>query len=219
MTDAERFKKWGDWIMVIYENLRNADLSRRIHNEIAAILQANPRLWRDNNSFYVWMASNYEDSILMAVRRQVDADKQSISLARLLEEIIEYPHVLSRERFIGQVIGHNLPGSEDQVNGMFDHLAGSGANHINADAVRADLSNLQAHTASIKRYTNKRVVHFDAKGPKDSLTVLQVHDALDYLNALREKYMILLRAEKYEEPQLADEETWKDIFREPWIPW
>jgi|RhiMetdeSRZDD1v2_1073273.scaffolds.fasta_scaffold35662_6 hypothetical protein len=218
MTDDERFKKWGEWIIVIYEDLMNADQSRRIHNEVEAILHANPRLWRNNNSFHVWMASNYEDSILIAVRRQVDVNKQSISLARLLEEIIECPHVLSRERFIRQVIGHNLPGSEDQVNGMFDHLAGSGANHINADAVRAELCDLRAHTKGIKRYTDKRVAHFDAKGPKDSPTVLQVHAALDYIDALREKYMILLRAEKYEKPQLHDEETWKDVFREPWIP-
>ena len=46
MTDDERFKKWGEWIMVIYEDVENAIQSRRIHNEIGAILQANPRLWR-----------------------------------------------------------------------------------------------------------------------------------------------------------------------------
>lgn len=60
MTDDERFKKWGEWIIVIYEDLMNADQSRRIHNEVEAILHANPRLWRNNNSFHVWMASNYE---------------------------------------------------------------------------------------------------------------------------------------------------------------
>ena len=43
MTDDERFKKWGEWIMVIYEDVENAIQSRRIHNEIGAILQANPR--------------------------------------------------------------------------------------------------------------------------------------------------------------------------------
>jgi hypothetical protein len=219
MTDDERFKKWGEWIMVIYEDVENAIQSRRIHNEIGAILQANPRLWRDNNSFYRWMASNYEDSILMAVRRQVDADKQSISLTRLLEEIICYPQVLSRERFIGQVVVQNLPGTEDAVNRAFDYYAASDANHINADAVRTELCDLRARTEGIKSYTNKRVAHFDAKGPKDSPTILQVHAALDFLNTLREKYRILLRAEKYKEVQLHDEETWKDIFREPWIPW
>ena len=98
---------------------------------------------------------------------------------------------------------------------MFDHYTATGANHINADVVRAELRDLQAQAKPIIEYTNKRVAHFDKKGPEDSPTVLQVHAALDYLYALVEKYLLLLRAEKYKKPQL--EETWKDVFREPWI--
>ena len=29
MTDDERFKRWGEWIMVIYEDLRNTISSSR----------------------------------------------------------------------------------------------------------------------------------------------------------------------------------------------
>lgn len=69
MTDDERFKRWGEQILKIHEEIMYALVSRRIHNEVGAILRANPRLWRENNSFYMWMAGIYEDSILMAVRR------------------------------------------------------------------------------------------------------------------------------------------------------
>ena len=93
MTDDERFKRWGEQILKIHEHIMDALVSRRIHNEVGAILRANRRLWRENNSFYMWIAEIYEDSIVMAVRRQVDADIQSISLARLLKEIVGCPHV------------------------------------------------------------------------------------------------------------------------------
>ena len=92
----------------------------------------------------------------------------------LLEEIICYPQVLSRERFIGQVVVHNLPGTEDAVNRAFDYYAATDANHINADAVRTELCGLRVRTEGIKNCTNKRVAHFDAKGPKDSPTILHV---------------------------------------------
>jgi len=217
MTDDERFKKWGEQILMIHEHIMHAIVSRRIHNEIGAILQANPRLLRDNNSFYMWMASIYEDSVLVAVRRQIDTDKRSVSMARLLQAIIDRPRVLSRERFVEQVVGRNVPGSADEVNRMFDRFTAPGTNHINADVVRAELRDLRARTKGIEDYTSKCVAHLGAKGPNDSPTILQVHNALDYLHMLREKYVLLLRAESYAEPQLTDEKTWKDIFREPWI--
>ena len=96
MTDEERFKMWGEWIMVIHHDVESAVLNRYIRQEVAAIIDANPRIQRPS-AFYEWMASLYSDSGLMAVRRQLDKDSQSISLTRLLSEIIAYPAVLSRE--------------------------------------------------------------------------------------------------------------------------
>src|SRR5438094_4671244 len=100
MTEDERFKRWGEWIMVIHEDVENAILNRHIRQEVAAIIDANPRIQR-SSAFYEWMAAVYSDSGLMAVRRQLDKDSQSISLARLLSEIITYPRTLSRGRFVG----------------------------------------------------------------------------------------------------------------------
>jgi AbiU2 len=197
-------------------------VSRRIHNEVGAILRANLRLRRENNSFYMWMAKIFEDSILMAVRRQVDPHTRSISLARLLKEISDCPHILSRERFVAQVVTHYSSKSEGAAHSEFDRLVAPGADHINSDTVQAELADLLERTKGIKEYTNKRVAHVDAKGPKDSPIVLEIHDVLNHLYVLRAKYMDLLRWERYAEPplaepQLQDEETWKSIFREPWI--
>ena len=96
MTDDEQFSKWGEWIMVIHEEVENAILNRHIRQEIAAIIDANPRIQRPS-AFYEWMAAVYSDSGLMAVRRQIDKDPQSFSLVRLLCEIVKHPRVLSRD--------------------------------------------------------------------------------------------------------------------------
>jgi hypothetical protein len=168
VTDDERFKRWGEQILKIHEHIMEALVSRRIHNEVGSLLHANPRLWRDNNSFYVWIASTYEDSALMAVRRQVDVDARSISLARLLKEIIGCSQVLSRERFVEQVVTQYSSKSEGAAHSEFDRLVGAGADHMNSDTVQAELADLRERTKGIKEYTNKRVAHFDAKGPKDS---------------------------------------------------
>ena len=100
---------------------------------------------------------------------------------------------------------------------MFDYYTALGANHIQADVVRTEIDDLKAQTKSIGEYTNTRVAHFNPKEPEDTPTILQVHAALDHLYALVKKYLLLLQAKSYQERQLADEETWKDVFREPWI--
>ena len=89
---------------------------------------------------------------------------------------------------------------------------------INADVVSAEVCDLQAQTKPIREYINKRVAHFDREELEDSPTVLQVHAALDHLYVVVERYLLLLRAVKYEKLPLPDEEGWKDIFRTPWIP-
>ena len=99
MTNDQQFRKWGKWIVVIHEDVEAAILNGHIRREVAAIIDANPRIQR-SSAFYEWMAAIYSDSGLMAVRRQLDKDKQSISLARLLTEIVGAPQALSRGRFV-----------------------------------------------------------------------------------------------------------------------
>ncbi len=211
MTDDERFKKWGEWIMVIDEDVENAILSRHIRQEVAAIIDTNPRIQRPS-SFYEWMAAVYSDSGLMAVRRQLDKDPQSISLARLLSEIATYPRVLSRARFVGMY----KPELQNVPHHEFDRHVASGTNHIDPTVVQTDLDALDKRTRDVERYGTKRVAHFDEKAPKNIPTFQELDDVLDLIHELRVKYLFLLRALSYQEPVWTYD--WKAIFREPWVP-
>ena len=211
MTDDERFKKWGEWIMVIHEDVEHAILSRHIRQEVAAIIDANPRIQR-SSAFYEWMAAVYSDSGLMAVRRQLDKHPKSISLARLLSEIVAHPRALSREQFVGLY----RPELQDIAHYDFDRHVASGANHIDSTVVQTDVDALRQKTLDVERYGTKRVAHFDEKGPKNIPTFQELDDVLDLIHALRVKYLFLLRALAYREPVWTYD--WKAIFREPWIP-
>ena len=211
MIDDERFKQWGEWIMVIHEDVENTILNRHIRQEVAAIIDANPRI-QIPSSFYEWMAAVDSESGLMAVRRQLDKDSRSISLARLLGEIVRYPHVLSRERFVG------LYGPEHQnlAHQEFDRNVASGANQIDPTVVQTDLDAFEDRTRDVERYGTKRVAHHDREGPKNIPTFQELDVALDLIHALRVKYLFLLQAQTYNEPVWTYD--WKAIFREPWVP-
>lgn len=211
MNDDERFKQWGKWIKVIDENVDNAILNRHILQEVAAIIDANPRIQLPS-VFYGSMSAVYSDSGLMAVRRQLDKDSRSISLARLLGEIVTYPYVLSRKRFVGLY----RPQDQHLAQSQFDRNIASGANQIDPTVVRNDLDTLDKRTQDVERYGTKRVAHLDRKGPKNIPTYQELDDALDLIHTLRVKYLFLLLAQRYPETVLIDD--WKAIFREPWVP-
>lgn len=210
MTDDERFKKWGEWIIVIHEDVENAILNRHIRQEVAAIIDANPRIQRPS-AFYEWMAAIYSDSGLMAVRRQLDKDPQSISLARLLSEIVAHSRVLSRGRFVGLY----RPALQNAAHREFDGHVAPSANHIDPTVVQTELDDLHKRTRDVERYGTKRVAHFDEKGPKNIPTFQELDDALDLIHELRVKYLAPLRALTYREPVWTYD--WKAIFREPWV--
>jgi hypothetical protein len=210
MTDDERFKRWGEWIMVIHEDVENALINRRIRQEVAELIDANPRIQLPS-AFYEWMAALYSDSGLMAVRRQLDKDPQSISLARLLREIGAYPRVLSRGRFVGLY----RPDLQNAAHREFDGRVAPSVNHIDPTVVQTELNDLYKRTREVERYGTKRVAHLDEKGPKTIPTFQELDDALDLIHELRVKYLLLLRGTTYREPVWTYD--WKAIFREPWI--
>jgi hypothetical protein len=158
------------------------------------------------------MAGVYADSGLMAVRRQLDLDTRSISLARLLTEIAAHPHILSRARFVALY----RPEMRDVAQWEFDRHLGAGAGHVDPKDVQRDLDELRNRTEDVERYGTKRVAHLDATGPKDVPTMGELEATLDLLGWLLKKYMMLIKALSYHEPEWTYD--WKAIFREPWIP-
>jgi hypothetical protein len=214
MTDDERFERWGKWIIEIYEELEQSLVNGYIRRGVRKIIDANPRIQRPS-AFYDSLARVYGDFGAMAVRRQVNANLQSVSLARLLKEIIGCPHVLSRERFVRLY----PPELEDNAHGAFGYLVGPNANHIDPTVIQAELDNLREKTREIKQYTNKRVAHHDEKEPTNIPMFQEIDDALSLICEVGRKYLFLLRKKDYQFQESTDKENdWKAIFREPWIP-
>jgi hypothetical protein len=211
MTDDERWKRWTEWLETILEDVQNALIYRKIFAEVRAIIDANPRIQKAS-SFYEWMAGVYADSGLMAVRRQVDLDERSVSLARLLIDIRKSPQVLSRARFVALY----RPEMQGAAEREFDSYVGAGAQHVDPKDVQTDLSALKKRTEDVEHYGTKRIAHLDEKGPTTVPTMGELEAALDLLRALLRKYMLLIRAVSYHEPEWVYD--WKAIFREPWIP-
>jgi hypothetical protein len=165
-------------------------LNRNIFWEVQKIIKLNKDIQKPS-SFYRYLGNTYVAYSAIAIRRQIKIDNQSISLARLLSEIIEDPMSLSRTYFNSLYVGSAVETLADED---FDRFAGSSKDHICPRMVRSDLEALKLHSKNIEDFADKRIAHHDKKEPKNLPTFSEVDDCINLLDQLYVKYHLVFHA-------------------------
>lgn len=216
MIDCLKFKKWFRWIEIIHKEIqRNLSWNRHVFRKVRKIIKNNPKMPKQNK-FYVFLGDAYGTLVLMAIRRQVKSKKDSISLARLLEEIYKKPEILSRERFVNL---YKEKGEDENIaSEHFDALVGKGRNFVDPDQVCSDLDELRQKSKKIEKIVDKRLAHYDRGAINiNNITFEEIDESIDFLEKLLKKYYYLIRAidKKHILPETLFEE-WMAIFDETW---
>lgn len=193
--------------------------NRHIFWEVQAIIKNNPNLENYKpNWFNVFFGQTYFDYAVSAIRRQVKHQKDSFSLAGLLEDIIRTPSVLSRKQFVQRFV-YLHPADEKLANDLFDEkFAGKCAGHIDPVIVCQDLKKLKVLSKTVEDFADKRVSHRDKREPIDIPTFNALNDCIDYLAELIQKYYLLVKAVDLGDDLSVDfTDDWRGIFCQPWI--
>ena len=112
------------------------------------MIKANPKLHKPS-AFYGFLGNAYASLGLTAVRRLTKAQKDSVSLTRLLEEIKDYPAIVNRERCVSLFNGGTI--SESIAGGEFDRICGgTTGEHIDPTVVQAELDEIAKRTATLE---------------------------------------------------------------------
>jgi len=90
----------------------------------------------------------------MGIRRQIKIDNQSISLGRLLTEIIERPEIITRKRFI-EMYTNSV--SKRHADSDFDQFAGKGSSHVDPNIIEKDLIRLRTNGKKFEDYADKKL--------------------------------------------------------------
>jgi hypothetical protein len=208
------FEKWSKWIDVLDAEILNLYSQRHVFQTVQAMLQNNPKLHVHPNTFNQWVAFWYSSSMSVAVRKQADRNRDSISYRRLLEGIKANPSVLSRDRLKRLYVSDIY--TEGDANLWLDQVFGVGRAHIDFNVVNQEIGELEKKCASVSHFVNKRIAHHDQNDfialPKFS----DLHETIDHLGALHQKYFGIFKCLGTE---LLTQYTydWTSIFRLPWI--
>lgn len=189
-------------------------IAKHIFQEVQKLIENNPLLHKPS-SFYDHLSRTYASHVVIGLRRQIKCDKQSISMARLFEEMIESPHALTRSYYVGLYKGSIVESFADRD---FNKFAAPTAAHIDPKLVEADLARLRDVSRRCEEFADKRVAHRDKRDPTELPTYNEVDACIELLDQLYSRYFLLFHASNMESLLPTWQYDWKAVFRVPWIP-
>jgi hypothetical protein len=188
-------------------------IDRQTLRAIRDIVNANDRV-RRNGTAAEWMFRHYALATVLAIRRQLDRDSRSVSLANLLIAIRDDAWALSREHYL-QVCNARSGPLRKVHDRDFDRYAGKGS-HADTRQLEKQLREIDKLAEGVRSMANKVVAHADRRGVAKPPTYGDLDRCLDRIADLVRTYKLLLTGtETVMEP--IDATGWTDVFRYPWL--
>ncbi len=206
------YEKWKAWIERVYDETVTLFAYRSFYRGVAEMTQANDEI--PPSSFLDALGAWYATTQAMGVRRQTDVGGDAVSLATLLTNMADHPQVMTRGRFL------SLWGDEEhwqqRGNEQYDRYA-DGADTIAADRYGADLDRFQERARPIKDYVDRLVAHNDQRQLTRLPTYEELNAAIDLLEEMLNKYMVLLKGTSVPSADPVHQQDWKAAFRVAWL--
>ncbi|MFH0779960.1 MAG: hypothetical protein V1928_03840 [Parcubacteria group bacterium] len=161
--------------------------NRFLFNRLVEIIKNNPSIDKPN-IFLDYIKINYVTTIIVAICRQIDGDKDSISLINLLYEIYNNAEKITKKWFVASYKTIGIVYGNRAFEENFGNLK-----HVDPAIIYADIGNLIFYTKKIKKFRNKRVAHLDKnKEIKFDINFETLNDAIDLMEKIVKKYYLLL---------------------------
>jgi len=205
-----KLEKWIKWLSVIEDEISELTIGKHIYWQIWQILKANETTHKNLVLFH-YLNNSYVSYAVMGIRRQVKIDKQSISLARLLEEIKVSPTLISRKYFV------SLYTDRDVAHVQFNEFSRSKYIHIDPDLVQEDIEELKKYSNNSETLADQRLAHRDKRNISALPKFKELEDCLETLEILVRKYHFIFHAQhldvlpNYHKPDL------KQILYKLWL--
>jgi AbiU2 len=211
--------KWRSWIEgPIRADVLGMHHKRMIWREVNEILAANQTVSDIPSAFWDFHHENYATTQAIAVRRQADRDSRTCSLARLVEEMRNNAHRLTRDYFVGLWSPQADEIRMRMAHAAFDALAGEIGGHLDPAIPGADLAALRSDSARVRVYVNEHVAHDMAEPTAAELPTFEhLHSAIESVGEIFKKYANVLTAGTYVALEPVMQDDWKAVFRRPWL--
>jgi hypothetical protein len=211
-TNGEALRaRWRRWMPRIHAEIRDLVISRHIFSTVADMVNKNESS-RKHFDYHSWSIRNYAFCLSVSIRRLMDNDPRSVSLARLLDELSRNAQVVTREshRCLWPA---RMRAAADPT---FDGIAGVGEGHLPPGVPRHDLAQLGKAHRRTRMLVNKQLAHLDQRNlQRKPPSIAEMQDVVSLFEETFRKYGLLLKAW---DPQYLPtwQYDWTSVFEVRW---
>lgn len=213
-SDAENvYAKWLDWL----DRLKSDVLELHHHREIWRVMNDALGARPGSETFHDHYARCYVAAAASAVRRLADPrwDDDSITVARLLNDVGAQRHVMTRARYVQLFDGSILEEIRKGALAEFDRLWGDAHGLVRPSILTDHGSALNEASKHIASWVDRTIAHLDKRGPASNPTFSELDDAILTLGQVLKSCLLLLRAESWMSLTPTPQDDWQAPFRRP----
>jgi hypothetical protein len=163
MDTVQRRNRLIGWLETIRNDVQDLILDQHVFWELQGIIDANPRFAQEPGLFNQWMASSFVQATAVGVRRQAKSGDDSISLKCFLQEVREYPSLVSREFYL-TFFADAADWLKEIGDDHFDSIAGKDGGDLPPALLDDQIRRLETAVATIEHYVDRRIAHYDQRG-------------------------------------------------------
>ena len=210
-------KKWGKWLDRIMDEMLASATDHYVFERWRDVIRGNQAI-DFNNRFVGLIWGSYMDRQALLIRRQLDRDRQAISLARLMEEIAHYAPQLTRADFLNAYTRPEYTEAWQQGERFFDLFVDPAAPQmVSAEVVRQHLHELETASTEFLVLAGKWLAHSDGARSWPTLTFDNLNACLTLWYRRWEQYREFVNRSPVDAdiPQLTGTE-WESVLDIPW---
>jgi len=187
------------------------------------VLRANPAIPR-REVVAGWMTRMYVHYALMGIRRQLSNNPEDVSLRRMLQLVVDNPHLFTRGAFVARH-GYTDPYDIKFANDRFEQWGPNGSAHLVPSVVQADIDSLLVMAERVENFATKTVAHLDREYayPEgivdiDKITWNDIDAVMDEMESVLQKYYPLVAGTGINSATPVPVLGWERAYTVPWKP-
>ncbi len=184
-VSIEKFDKWNKWCGVICQEIRALYEYKIYYNNFMDVIRENEEHIDSNDGLYFcnFVRECYGGYAAIGVRRQLDCRDDSISLMRLLKDMMECADTFTYDFYITQ---YPISGHEWQ-RGLFKEFSEDGKS-ISKCTIKCHIKEIKDGCSIIKTFVNKNIAHLDNDFINYEATYDELEKSLELIRKYARKY-------------------------------
>jgi len=100
LSEEDVWTRWNERMTRVRHELHYVYGTRARFNDITALFEKNDKLKSMGGDVYDWMFRMWARDVVIAIRRELDNDTNTVCVGRLLDEMAQRPKVITRARYL-----------------------------------------------------------------------------------------------------------------------